>query len=699
MKKTQRLDAILKRRGWVTDDQIQKGLRQQQRAGRRWGSTLVEMGIISERQLVEALSEQFGTPPWDPETFTPDIAALRLFRERWLRKRGVMPLAFDPVERSLRVAMADPNNVVLSDEIRFHASARTLQVVVAPQLTLNRLWDKFYGAPTEASDSQMDSFSQGSTNQPRTLSIAFEFSSGKTPVQEASASADRRPSARVLLWLSQPFVAKLLKSLLEFERCQVSNWDGRTLPNEEWDYIVYDEDNAQCHPESLSRLKRDMPRLQLVPRPSWTSALLRTPLSYERMRDGYLQLAEHSARWLSPGTAAGGGDASRYALAMARLLPLTPLEVDTLMVACELSPLVNARASTDSEREALAREIGCPYPVADLLRASVLPYDQANVQPGQSTTESPFAARVLAVVMAFLHEHQLRPITTIEEAGQFSELLRRDAGTKHDPMAVEALLRVVREEILEGYLPPGPSEVMLVSDRPVEWSHLSLILENEGWRVVVAGGASEARSLTERRRPDAVVWAAAGSLEWIRWQTLTAPGIANFLLLDEFDSALARGALEAGFEDVWSGNWDAGVAAAKLRRAVERRPHAPSKSQSVTGTLSQLSFIDMVQILAAGSRSVKIELHKGKSAAKVILWQGQIKFAEADGQLGEDAIYKILTWQDATFSFSPVETMPHANCRMPNEAMLLEGCRLMDEHTRNTESGPIDMTAIENAAP
>jgi hypothetical protein len=236
---------------------------------------------------------------------------------------------------------------------------------------------------------------------------------------------------------------------------------------------------------------------------------------------------------------------------------------------------------------------------------------------------------------------------------------------------------------------------MLVADRPVEWSHLSLLLENEGWRVVIAGGAAEARSLTERRRPDAVVWAASGALEWSRWQMQTAPGIANFLLMDDFDSALARAALEAGFEDVWSGNWDAGVAATKLRRTVERRPHAPSKSQAVTGTLSQLSFIDMVQILAAGTRSVRIELHKGKANAKIVLWQGQIKYAEAAGKLGEQAVYEVLAWQDATFSFSPVETMPEVNCRIPNEAMLLEGCRLLDEQKRNAESGPITVSVSE----
>ena len=44
-----------------------------------------------------------------------------------------MPVFDDQPAQSigaLAVAMADPNNVVLSDEIRFHASAKSLQVLV-----------------------------------------------------------------------------------------------------------------------------------------------------------------------------------------------------------------------------------------------------------------------------------------------------------------------------------------------------------------------------------------------------------------------------------------------------------------------------------------------------------------------------------------------------------------------------------------
>jgi len=683
MKKTARLDAILLRRGWVNEAQMVQGLKQQQRTGIRWGSALVQLGSITETQLAEALAEQYGTPIWDPVTVTPDDGALRLIRENWARAKGMVPLAYDPEQKSLRVAMADPLDVVVADEIRFHANVRTITILAAPQISLQRLWDRFYRrvSPEESSGAP-------GHESPARLGLEFGFSAEKTATTEADAASAAKPAARVLLWLSQPFVAKLLKSLLEIERCHVSNWDGRTMPEGEWDYLIYDEDNALCNPDSLPRLKREIAHVQLIARPSWTTSLLRSPLSYERLRDGYLQLAACARRWTGP---TGAGDdrlAPRYAVAMARILGLEPFEIDTLLAACELAPLVAARAQTPREQEILAQELGCPYPVVDVMRAAARRFDEIGLAPGRSAPDAPFTARVYAVVSAFLAARAEHPVTTIGAAGALAELLRQESGKRFDPLAVEALLRVVREEVLEGCLPPGPAEVMLVADHPIEWQHLILLLENEGWRIVVSTGAAEARTLTERRKPDGVVWAAAGAIDWIRWQSQAAPGIVNFLLMEEFDSARARAALEAGYEDVWSGSWDAGVAAAKLRRGVQKRPQVQHKSQAVTGTLGQLSFIDMVQILATGGRSVKIELSHGRRQAKVILWQGQIRYAEAAGKQGEDAVYEILAWPDATFSFSPVEMMPPVNCRLPNEAMLLEGCRLIDECRRTPAGAP-----------
>ncbi len=675
MRKKGRLDAILTRRGWVTEAQIVSALEAQRRTGGRFGSILVNLGVITETQLAEALAEQYSTPHWDPLTAVVETAALKLFPEQWVRQKRFLPLAFDPTRKALEIAVTDPGNMALIDEIRFRAKAKTVIVAVAPDISLRRLWDKFYSAAGTAESGGGTSQQSRPTDR---LGIEFSFAIESQPQHEH----ELQPAARVLLWLTQPFVAKLLKSLLEVERCLVAHWDGESMPQKEWDYLIYDADSAAASPEAMAKLKRACPKIQFVPKPAWTTSILRSPLSYEQLRDGYTHLAGYAGKLAKLST--HDHRLPRYAHALARLLPMTAFEIDTLVVACELVPLVSLSPRSDEEWDGVAQELCCPYPVIEILRVVGKPFDSLGVKPGQSMPGAPLGARALAVLLAYLRMLEAQPVNSIDAMNQLALNLRSESGKQLDPHVVEALLSLVREEVLEGYLPPGPSEVMLVADRPIEWNHLVMQLENEGWRVVTAGGPAEARRLADRRRPDVVVWAASGALEWVHWQRKALPGIANFLILDDPDTQLSRTALGAGFEDVWSGDWDAGIAAEKLRRAAARQPKAPSKDGVVSGSLSQFSFIDLVQILSAGARSVRIDVSNGVQTGQVVLWQGLIKFAHTDQCDGENAVYEILNWTDGAFTMVPITAPPESNCRLSNNAMLLEGCRLIDERRRVT---------------
>ncbi|MEW5874835.1 MAG: DUF4388 domain-containing protein [Candidatus Zixiibacteriota bacterium] len=684
--KTDRLDNILTRRGWVTDAQVFQALMEQERRREPFGSTMVLMGYLTETQLAEALAIQYGTPVWDPQTAVVERAALDLFPERYVREKGILPLSFDPERRHLEVAVTDPTNDALLAEIKERANAETMVVATVPSVSLKRLWDRFY-KPKPLGDSQPTqqirtipksrAKKPAGDGAPGKLGLEFSFTVDR-PIEAVSEAPS---TTGVLLWLVQPFIGKLLRSLFEVERCRVADWDGEHLPEGKWDYVIYDNDNVAARPDALSALRRRFPKIQSVPRPSLTSAILRSPLSYERLRDGYVHFAEFTRR--AGGEGSRDNRLSRYALATAHLLPLTPFEVDTLMVACEMAQLFDLDGTSEEQWQSLGIALRCPFPVLELYRTLHTRFESCEAKPGESTPESPLASRVLDAARAFLSRVGDKPLTSIQDLGVHTTWLHDESGKRFDPLVVEALLRVLREEVLEGCLPPGPAETILVADHPYEWNHLVLQLENEGWRTVIANGAAEARKLVERRKPDAIVWAAAGAIEWIQWQSQAIPGIANFLLLDEPNPALTRRALEAGYEDVWAGSLDAGVAAAKLRRAVSRRPADAAASGTVTGSLDQLSFIDLVQILTAGGRSVEINVTSGDRKAKVVLWQGQIKYAMAIGMEGEPAVYEVLAWEKGSFSLKPVDTMPPINCRAPNDAILLEGCRLLDERQRD----------------
>ena len=59
---TRRFGELLIERGRITPDQLTDALKQRQDPKERLGQTLVRLGIITEREVVELLAQQFSLP-------------------------------------------------------------------------------------------------------------------------------------------------------------------------------------------------------------------------------------------------------------------------------------------------------------------------------------------------------------------------------------------------------------------------------------------------------------------------------------------------------------------------------------------------------------------------------------------------------------------------------------------------------------
>jgi hypothetical protein len=106
-----------------------------------------------------------------------------------------------------------------------------------------------------------------------------------------------------------------------------------------------------------------------------------------------------------------------------------------------------------------------------------------------------------------------------------------------------------------------------------------------------------------------------------------------------------------------------------------------SNGEGFWGGLATLSFIDLLQVLAQAAKSVRMNLvGPGGESAEVFLRGGRMVYARCGESAGVDAIYHIIGWgDDGSFEVQPTEKFPSDNVFEANEAILMEGCRLMDE--------------------
>lgn len=137
------LEQILIDRGWVQKAQLRRAQETQRSLGGNLGTSLLEMGAVSEEQLHRALSEQFAVP-WaeiDALRQAPEDVGRRLPETLAVRCKAV---AFHLAGTALHVAMLDPGNLACQDEIAF-ACGRRIHVHVASEVRIAEALDRAYG--------------------------------------------------------------------------------------------------------------------------------------------------------------------------------------------------------------------------------------------------------------------------------------------------------------------------------------------------------------------------------------------------------------------------------------------------------------------------------------------------------------------------------------------------------------------------
>jgi type IV pilus assembly protein PilB len=136
-------DLLLKQK-LITQEQLETALKLQREEGGKIGEALVRVGAVSESDITETLSQQFGVPSIDLAHFEIDPAIIKVVPGEVARKYGVLPV--NKTGATLTIAMGDPTNVFAMDDIKF-MTGYNVEPVVASELALRKAIDKHYGTP------------------------------------------------------------------------------------------------------------------------------------------------------------------------------------------------------------------------------------------------------------------------------------------------------------------------------------------------------------------------------------------------------------------------------------------------------------------------------------------------------------------------------------------------------------------------
>ena len=149
-----RIGDLLVGEGLISQDQLEQALIEQRSSGARLGYVLVKLGFVLEIEITKMLARQYHVPAVDLSRFEVDEKIIKLVPSDVALKHTVLPLKRDG--RSLTVAMAEPGNMQIVDDLKFITRCDIVPVI-AGEYTLRTAIEKYY----DQTDAQLASLLEG----------------------------------------------------------------------------------------------------------------------------------------------------------------------------------------------------------------------------------------------------------------------------------------------------------------------------------------------------------------------------------------------------------------------------------------------------------------------------------------------------------------------------------------------------------
>lgn len=133
---------VLKEYGYINEEQLQTALAAQKKdRSKRLGEHLIALGFVSERQMLEALSDKLSEPLVSLDNIDFDINAVKKIPEAMAQKYSVIGYAF--TDNVLTVATSDPLNYYGLEDVRLVSGCR-ISVSLATKDDVQIAIEKYY---------------------------------------------------------------------------------------------------------------------------------------------------------------------------------------------------------------------------------------------------------------------------------------------------------------------------------------------------------------------------------------------------------------------------------------------------------------------------------------------------------------------------------------------------------------------------
>ncbi len=189
---SQRLGDLLVKEKVITHEQLEQATKLQKEAHLRLASALVKLGFLSDEDVTNFLSRQYGVPAINLSYFEIDPAVVKLIPYETAKRYQILPLS--RVGASLTIAMVDPTNVFAMDDIKF-MTGFNIEPVVASESSIIEGIDKAYGTSKEE---ELEQVMQSMNDLGEAADVEVQAEEQQMELADLERAADEAPIVKLV---------------------------------------------------------------------------------------------------------------------------------------------------------------------------------------------------------------------------------------------------------------------------------------------------------------------------------------------------------------------------------------------------------------------------------------------------------------------------------------------------------------------
>ena len=188
---SQRLGDLLVKEKIISPEQLEQAVKVQKETNVRLGAALVKLGFLSDEDVTNFLSRQYGVPAINLSYFEIDPSVVKLIPYETAKRYQILPLS--RVGASLTIAMVDPTNVFAMDDIKF-MTGFNIEPVVASESSILQGIDKAYGT---TKDEDLEQVMQSMTEMDE-ADVELQAETEEVGLADLERAADEAPIVKLV---------------------------------------------------------------------------------------------------------------------------------------------------------------------------------------------------------------------------------------------------------------------------------------------------------------------------------------------------------------------------------------------------------------------------------------------------------------------------------------------------------------------